>query len=133
MGIRFFVDANIGRNLVIGLQNLGYQNIEHIHENFKEGEIDEVWLEYVGKNKLVLITKDKMIRKNPKEKAALLKYGIVAFYLGGDKAGIKEISRQLINAWDKMEAAAKRQQKKGVAGAFLIRPGGGKIVEIPLT
>jgi hypothetical protein len=133
MGIKFFVDANIGQSLVIGLHALGYQNIEHIHENFREGEIDEVWLEYVGKNKLVLITKDKMIRKNPKEKAALLKYGIVAFYLGGEKAGIKEIGKQLIDAWDKMEAQAKRQQKKGVAGAFLIRPRGEKIVEIPLT
>jgi hypothetical protein len=133
MGIKFFVDANIGRNLVTGLHDLDYQNIEHIHDNFPEGTIDEVWLEYVGKNRLVLITKDKMIRKNPNEKAALLKYGIVAFFIGGEKAGIKEISKQLINAWDKMEAEAKRQQKKGVAGAFLIRPGGGKIVEIPLT
>jgi len=133
MGIKFFVDANIGRNLVDGLRSLNYLNIEHIHENFNEGEIDEVWLEYVGKNKLVLITKDKMIRKNPKEKAALLKYGIVAFFLGGDKSGIKEISKQLIVAWDKMESLSKRQQKKGVAGAFIIHLGGRTIDEIPLT
>jgi predicted nuclease of predicted toxin-antitoxin system len=132
MGIRFFVDANLGQNLVIGLQALGYTNIEHIHDTFQEGVIDEEWLEYVGKNGYILITKDKRIRKNPKEKAALLKHKIVAFYLGGSQMGIKETSKQLINAWEKMEACAERQHKKGVAGAFIIRPKGGKIEEIPL-
>jgi predicted nuclease of predicted toxin-antitoxin system len=133
MDVKFFFDANLGINLVHGLRELGYTNVEHIHEKFEEGVIDVIWLEYVGKNRLVLITKDKALRKNPKEKAALLKYKIVAFYLGGSQLGIKDISKQLINAWEKMEACAKRQQKKSVPGAFIIRPGGGKIEEIPLT
>ena len=132
MGIEFFVDAGLGLNLVTGLRDLGYPNIEHIYEKFPVGVLDEVWLEYVGKNKLVVITRDKMIRKNPKEKAALRKYGIVAFYLGGDNLSIKEMGKQLINAWDKMEACAERQYKKGVAGAFIIRPRGNKIEVIPL-
>jgi len=133
MGVRFFVDANLGHNLVTGLQDLGYTNIEHIHDTFREGIIDEEWLEYVGKKNYILITKDKGIRKNPKEKSALLKHNIVAFYLGGSQMGIKETSKQLINAWEKMEARAERQHKKGVAGAFIVRPRGGKIEEIPLT
>jgi hypothetical protein len=133
MGVEFFVDAGLGLRLVEGLRSLGYENIQHIQEKFPVGTLDEEWLEYVGKNKLVIITKDKMIRKNPKEKAALLKYGIVAFYLGGDKLSIREMASQLINAWDKMEACAIKQQKKGVAGAFVIRPRGGKIEEIPLS
>jgi rRNA-processing protein FCF1 len=89
MDVKFFVDANFGRNLVTGLRDLGYTNIEYIYETFDEGVIDEVWLEYVGKKGYAVITKDKMIRKNPKEKAALLKYHIVAFYLGGSQHGIK--------------------------------------------
>lgn len=133
MDIEFFVDAGLSQKMVEGLRALGFSNVIHIHEKFPVGTPDEEWLEYVGKNKLVVITRDKMIRKNPKEKAALIKYGIVAFYLGGDKLSIKEISTQLINAWDKMEACAIRQQKKGIAGAFIIRPRGGKIEEIPLT
>lgn len=133
MDVRFFVDAGLGLRLVEGLRSLGYENIEHIHEKFAVGTRDEEWLEYVGKNKLIVITKDKMIRKNPKEKAALIKFCIVAFYLGGDKLSIREMASQLISAWDKMEAYAIKQQKKGVAGAFIIRPRGGKIEEIPLT
>lgn len=133
MGVEFFVDAGLSQKMVEGLRALGFTNIEHIHEKFPVGTLDEEWLEYVGKNRLVVITKDKMIRKNPKEKAALIKYGIVAFYLGGDKLSIRDMSTQIVIAWDKMEACAKRQQKKGVAGAFIVRPGGGKIDEISLT
>jgi predicted nuclease of predicted toxin-antitoxin system len=133
MPIRFFVDENIGRNLVIGLRQWGYDNVEHIHDNFPPGTADEVWLEYVGKNGYVLITKDKKIRKHPKEKAALIKYKIVAFYLGGSEVGTRQMAKQIINAWDKMEACAAMQQRKGVAGAFRIPPRGGKIEEIPLT
>ena len=133
MGVEFFVDAGLGQNLVQGLRALGHANIEHIHEKFEVGTLDEVWLEYVGKNKLVVITKDKMIRRNPKEKAAWLKYGIVVFYLGGDKLSITETGKQLMNAWDKMEALAERQQKKGVAGAFIIRPRGNTIDVVSLT
>jgi hypothetical protein len=133
MGVEFFVDAGLGLKLVEGLRAFGHTNIEHIHEKFPVGTLDEVWLEYVGKNKLVVITKDKMIRRNPKEKSAWLKYGIVVFYLGGDKLSITEMGKQLMNAWDKMEACAEKQQKKGVAGAFIIRPRGNTIDILPLT
>ena len=133
MDVKFFVDENLGLKLVTGLRDLGYTNIEHVEETFNKGTEDEIWLRYVGENGYILITKDKKIRKNPKEKQALLQYKIVAFYLGGSEMGIKEISKQMINSWQKMEALAIRQKKKGVAGAFIVRPHGGKIDEIPLT
>lgn len=133
MGIKFFIDENYGRDLADGLRLLGY-NVEHIFENFDEGVKDTVWLPYVGENKLALITKDKGIRRKPNEKALLHKYKVVAFYLGGSKQSGQNIVKQLINAWDKMEAKAKVQLKKGMAGAFRVPPRGtGKIVEIPLT
>jgi predicted nuclease of predicted toxin-antitoxin system len=133
MGIRFFVDANFGINLVYGLRALGYTNIEHIYEKFEEGVLDEEWLQYAGENDLVIITKDKKIRKNPKEKAALNKFKLIAFYLGGSERSIKEISKQLIMAWDKMESTVIKHRKRDVAGAYIIRPAGGKIEEIPFN
>jgi predicted nuclease of predicted toxin-antitoxin system len=133
MGVRFFVDNNFGENLVRGLKDLGYTNIEHLKETFKEDEEDVVWLRYVGENQLALITRDKNIRKNPKEKAALRKYKVVAFYLSGSERSIRDISKQLINAWNKMEDKAKVQFKKEVAGAFRVKPKGGSIEDIPLT
>jgi hypothetical protein len=125
MDIRFFVDNNFGFPLVRGLRDLGFPNIEHITEHFKEDEIDENWLKYVGENKLALITKDKGIRKNIKEKEALVRYKVVAFYLQGDQMGAQAISKQIVNAWGKMEEKAKVQLKKGTAGAFFVRRGGG--------
>lgn len=132
MCIKFFLDENLGGNLVDALRNLNITNIEHLTEVFEEGTPDTDWLEYIGRNGYALITKDKNIRKNPKEKQALIYYKIIAFYLGGKNQSILQIALQLLNNWNRMEKIAKRQRKKGIAGAFVIRPRGGKIEEIPL-
>ncbi len=130
MCIKFFIDNNFGIDLVRGLRDLGFLNVEHVTEHFKEDEIDEVWLKYVGENKLALITKDRCIRKNLKEKEALIKYKVVAFYLQGDQMGKQAISLQLVNSWYKMEEKAKVQLKKGAACAFSVRRGGGGNLEV---
>lgn len=132
MDMRFFIDENLGHDLAKGLGLLGY-NVEHLLDSFPQGTKDVEWLEYVGQNNLALITKDKGIRRKPNEKALLLKYRVVAFYLGGSERSVKEIAEQLVKAWGKMEAEAKKQFKKNTAGAFIVRPGGGKIESIPLT
>ncbi|MBN1230481.1 MAG: DUF5615 family PIN-like protein [Anaerolineales bacterium] len=132
MGIRFIFDEGIGQNVSEGLKLFGY-NVEHVLDNFEMGTKDEEWLKYAGENNLVLILKDKYIRKRPNEKVLILKYNLVAFYLGGSESSGHNILGQLVNAWNKMEQCANKQQKKGVAGAFMVRPGGGKIIDIPLT
>ena len=132
MGVKFFFDEGLGQNLANGLSQIG-KNVEHVLDNFPQGTKDVEWLEYVSKNRLALVTKDKGIRRKPNEKAMLLKYGIVAFYLGGSEKSGHDILKQLANAWENMEAKAQKTQKTGQAGAFIVRPKGGKIVPIPLT
>jgi hypothetical protein len=132
MGIRFFLDENLGHDLAKGLRLLGY-DVEHLLDTFEPGTKDVDWLGYVGDNHLALITRDKGIRKKPNELALLLKYKVVAFYLGGTKQSGRAIATQLIKAWERMELLAQKQFKKGTAAAFIVRPGGGKIQEIPLT
>ncbi|MBN1684526.1 MAG: DUF5615 family PIN-like protein [Gammaproteobacteria bacterium] len=132
MCIKFLFDEGIGHDFVKAFKLLG-KNVEHVLDNFPQATKDEVWLEYAGKNNLVLVTKDKSIRKNPSEKALIIKYGIVAFYLGGSEKSGQDIAKQLINAWSTMEAIAKKQHKKGLASAFIIRPSGNVLKEIPLT
>ena len=102
MGVRFFFDEGIGQNFAEGLSLLG-KNVEHVLDSFIKGTKDIEWLSYVGKNKLVLVTKDKGIRKKPNEKELLLKYGIVAFYLGGSEKSGHDILKHLVNAWENME------------------------------
>lgn len=132
MGVRFIFDEGIGQDFATGLRLTG-KNVEHVLDNFEPGTSDEIWLDYVGNNQLVLIAKDKGIRRKPNEKALLLKYGIVVFYLGGSEVSGHDILLQLVKAWNKMEQIAKKQMKKGVAAAFIIRPGGGKIEPLSLT
>jgi hypothetical protein len=132
MGIKFIFDEGIGQNFAEGLRLTG-KNVEHVLDTFPQGTKDEEWLDYAGKNQLVLITKDKGIRRKPNEKALLLKYGVVAFYLGGSESSGHDMLLQVVKIWNKMEQKAKQQLKKGIAGAFMVRPGGGKIDDIPLT
>ncbi|CAG0948024.1 hypothetical protein ANRL1_04837 [Anaerolineae bacterium] len=133
MGVRFVVDENIGRKLVDALRLIDYANIEHITETFKLGTSDEQVLEYVGKNGFVLISKDDWIRRHPNERALLLKYKIVAIFLGGKSMSMRETHKQIVNAWDNMEAKAEHRLKQGVAGAFKVNQKGSKIEEIPLN
>jgi len=132
MGVRFVVDENIGRNLVNALRQIDY-NIEHINDKFDRGTPDEKVLEYIGTNRYVLITKDEKIRKRPNEKALLLKYKIVAIFLGGRAMSIKQTHKQIVNAWEKMEAHAEQKLNQEVAGAFRVNAKGGTIEEIPLN
>ena len=134
MDVEFFVDNNFGAGLVRALRELGFSNVEHLTEKFPEDTEDEIWLKYVGENRMALITKDKKIRYNPKEKDALVRYKVVAFYLQGSEMGARATTLQLVNGWEKMEAKAAVQLKKGVACAFSVRRGGGgKLAVIPLT
>lgn len=133
MGVRFFIDENLGQDFARGLRLLGDYEVEHLLDTFEPGTKDEVWLAYVGDNKLALITKDSQIRRKPNEKALLLKHKVVAFFLGGRKQSGRAITKQLVNAWEKMEARAEQHFKKRTAGAYIVRPRGGKIDEIPLT
>lgn len=132
MGLRFIFDEGLGHGLATGLRLAG-KNVEHVLDSFPRGTPDTEWLKYIGENNLILVTKDKGIRRRPNEKALLREYKIVAFYLGGSEKSGHDILKQLVNAWEKMEAEAKKQLKKGVAGAFIVRPRGGKIDRIPLT
>lgn len=131
MDVRFFFDEGLGHNLTKGLSHLG-KNVEHVLDKFPPGTKDVEWLSYVGDNGLVLVTKDKGIKRKPNEKAMLHKYKIVAFYLGGSEKSGHDIVKQLINAWENMEEKARKQLKTGTAGAFLIHPKGGKIDSIQL-
>lgn len=132
MGVKFFFDECLGHNLAKGLSLAG-KNVEHVLDTFQDGTKDEEWLKYVGDNNLILVTKDKGIKRKPNEKALLIKYKIIAFYLGGSEKSGHDILKQLVNAWENMELKAKTQLKTKRAGAFLVNPHGTKIEPIPLT
>lgn len=124
--MKFFFDEGLGQNLSQALKLVG-KDCEHVKDVYPGGAKDVVWLEYVGEQKLALITKDKNLWKKPNEIALLRKYKIVVFYLGGSETSGHDILKQLANAWSNMERKAEQQLKKGVAGAFYVSPAGGQV------
>ncbi len=65
MDIRFFVDENLGIQLVIGLRNFGHSNVEHLEEIFEKGTDDETWLKYIGEKGYCLILEFRVLTEKP--------------------------------------------------------------------
>lgn len=123
MTIKFFIDENISPNIAKALKILG-ENVEYVTDKFAKGTDDLILLEYVGNNDIALITKDERIRYNPSERAALHKFGVLAFFIGGQNNRCGSI-QQIIKSWPEMKNVAKKELGKGFR-AYLIRKSGGK-------
>jgi len=105
--MKFFFDENIGIPLVRGLKEFGVNSC-HLTDHFSAGTEDHIWLESIGKKGWFLITQDHMIRKRPREKAAIEKFNIGAFILIGRELGKWQRIRQVVNAWPEIEARVKK-------------------------
>ena len=108
--MRYFFDNNLGKNLALGLRGFGEDTL-HLTEKFDEKTPDEEWLKFIGTEGYFLFTTDKRIRRRPLEKKALLDHNVGAFFLGGKNMSRWNYIRQIINAWHKIEEAAKKEKK----------------------
>ena len=61
--MKFFFDNNLSYKLSNGLKEFG-EDVIHLKDIFSEDTPDVVWLEHIGKEGLLLITRDKRIRYN---------------------------------------------------------------------
>ena len=87
------------------------ENVVHLTDDFQPGTADEDWLMEVGRRGWFLVTRDQMIRKRPAQKAALRRYGVGAFFLGG-----KDLDRcrqiiQIVRGWPRMKEHAAREKR----------------------
>lgn len=89
----------MGRKLASALAQAGVRAINHDAVFQRQDTPDEEWLARAGAEGWVVITKDKLIRKRPIERQALLSSGVRAFvFSGGNLSGIEmaeSISRAL--------------------------------------
>jgi len=105
--MKFFIDNNISKKIAKGLAEFG-EDVMHLQDQFPEDAPDEEWLEYVGKNGMVLVTRDERIRWNPTELAALKKHKVRAFFMGGKKLDRCAQIRQIVQNWPRMKEHARR-------------------------
>jgi hypothetical protein len=124
----FFFDNNLGQFLVRGLEGFG-EDVVHITEHFQGDESDEVWLEFVGKKGMFLITRDQKIRKRPIELEALKRFRVGAFFLGGKAMGRWDQIKQIIRAWPKIKEISNKTRRPF---AYNVNRSGSKLVRLTL-
>jgi predicted nuclease of predicted toxin-antitoxin system len=126
--MKFFIDNNLGPDLAKGMRGFG-ENVMHLQEKFPHDAQDTDWLPFVGKNHLILVTRDLNIRRRPFELRALKSHNVGVFFLGGKKLNRCEIIQQVVRNWPEMKKLAR---KTDPPFAFIVRPRGIKIEPIPL-
>ena len=127
--MKFFFDNNLSNKLSNGLKEFG-EDVIHLKDLFSEDTSDVEWLEYIGKEGFVLITRDKRIRYNRFELGALKEHKVGAFFIGGKNLSACQLIQIIVRNWPKIKESA---QKKRPPYAFSIPPKGTKFLEIPLT
>ena len=65
---------------------------------------DEEWIEFTSGEGLVIIKRDKEIRRRPAEKAAFVKHNSRAFLLGGHATRFQML-RHLMLSWERIHEA----------------------------
>lgn len=101
--MKFFFDNNLSDKLVLGLRAFGEENVSHLTEHFNEDTRDVDWLEFIGKNRMTLITRDERIRWNPAELAAIRKFKVGAFFLGGKNLDRCRLIQQVVRNWPRIK------------------------------
>ena len=111
----FFIDEAIGvHDVPDALRNAGVE-VETVHDVLYSGALDEEWIEYVGRNKRLAITKDKRIRHREIELQAIKKHKAKVFrYTSGNLSG-KEMAEIAVKALIKMQDFADRHN-----GPFIV-------------
>jgi PIN like domain len=59
--MRFFFDNNLSVHLAHGMREFG-ESVEHLKDRFSQDAADSEWLQYLGENDIVLVTRDEAIR-----------------------------------------------------------------------
>ncbi|MBE3119564.1 MAG: hypothetical protein IMZ61_08560 [Planctomycetes bacterium] len=106
--MKFFFDNNISWRIAKAMACLeeNENEVKHLKDIFKTDVIDDVWLEHIGKNEMLLVSRDKNIRKHRAELNILKKYNVGAFFMIGKKLNKWQEAKQMIGQWEKMKELA---------------------------
>lgn len=80
-----------------------------------EGTEDVVWLSEVGRRRLVVVTKDKRIKRNGREREALIAAEVAAFMLSGGDLRLEEIRAAFGRALDAMLRICRKEARPFIA------------------
>ncbi len=103
----WFVDRSLGRRIVADLRAAGFEVEEH-DPHFAEDAPDAEWLGEAGRRGWVVLTKDKAVRHNALELAAIRTSGVACFSLGHGNLKAEQMAQAFIAARRRMEKTLRR-------------------------
>ena len=103
----WFVDRSLGRKIVADLRAAGFRVEEH-SAHFADDAPDAEWLAEAGRHGWVVLTKDKAVRRNALELAAILAGDVACFSLGHGNLKAEQMAQAFVAARSRMERALRR-------------------------
>ena len=116
MSFVYFADRDLGKRFPQVLAAAGL-NIQRHDNLFAPTGHDEEWLEYVGKNRLIAITRDQRIRYSPNELAAVVRHGVSLLVVVG-KAPLPELAENFVNTRTRIERFLGKQKPPYIAKIY---------------
>jgi predicted nuclease of predicted toxin-antitoxin system len=103
----WFVDRSLGLKIVVDLRASGFQVEEH-SAHFADDAPDAEWLAEAGRRGWVVLTKDKAVRRNALELAAIVTGQVACFSLGHGNLKAEQMAQSFIAACSRMEKVLRR-------------------------
>jgi hypothetical protein len=106
--LEFFVDRNLGRRQVPNaLRGAGWVLRTHheVYGNRDEEVPDVEWLEFCGRERLPVLTKDRNLRYRPAEIDSIRRYGVRVFVLTGGSLRADEQAARFDRSRQRIEEA----------------------------
>jgi len=111
----FFIDEALGGHQISAALRAAGENVEVHNDVFPSGTPDVEWLEYAGRNKRLVITKDKRIRYRSVEINTIRKHGVMVFRFASGNLSGRQMAEILEKAKDRIKKYAARHR-----GPFIV-------------
>jgi PIN like domain len=111
-----YLDENL-HNCKPILEALGQRGVKHERhtQHFQPGTEDAEWLPFVGQRGWILLTKDKRIRFNQLEKAAIRRFHVREFYFSSGNFTGAEMAEILVAALPEMAKVCRKHEPPFIA------------------
>ena len=113
-----FLDRNLGKHVIAGKLRSAGMNVEVHDDHLPADAPDEAWIELVGQNGWVALTKDKNILYRAAEINSIKKYSARVIVVRAKETTGLEIAEMLVKRERKIVSLAKKTAAPFVAGIY---------------
>jgi predicted nuclease of predicted toxin-antitoxin system len=112
----YFVDRSLGRHVVADALKAAGARVEVHDDHFPRDAADVEWLARAGREGWIVLTRDKKIRRNGIELAAVLEHSVAVFVVLKSKATGAETAQLLVRNLPRMARHLRGNRVPFIAG-----------------